>query len=764
MSAEPRAPAKSTQQPDDGTRALFNLLGGIRKHWPIVVAATLLAAGVAFLYSKSQPKVYQATSMLEFDPNPVRPLGDKTDPLIAWTSYFDNQQNFETQFKIITSDSVLTKVVHDLGLASDPAFLGLKKPPAQPIANEDAVARLRARITVEPIKNSRLFLIKVDDTDPALAKRLCDAVARIYIAQNLQKSVLESGDAALWLSGQVDHYQQELEKDENELHEFKKKNELPSSTLEEVSKMIRLEMQQYDSALTTTRTRKQELIARHTELAKITVDNVDVIPASELLNNAHLQKLRDDYLRAQEHKRDVENRPSHPDVNHPDVIAAEAQVKEAKENLVKEVRNIQAAVARDLAIIEKQESGESALYEDARKRAVELNLKELEYHRLDRQRATNEKMYSTLLEKMKEADLARMMNVNNVRLIDPATQPKSPIKPLTLANVGIGTILGLVLGLGLAILREQLDSSVKTPADIEEKLGLTFLGMLPSLDEEQARTLIPYYGRRQRKKRAEGPRKTNDEPALYVHLHPLSGVAEAARSLRTNLMFMSPDKPYRTLLVTSSAPTEGKTTVACAIAIAMAQAGHRVCIVDCDLRRPRIHRVLGRPGATGVTSLLVGEATLDDVVKPAKVGPGGADIPNLWCVPAGSPPPNPADLLHSESFKKLLRELGQRFDRVIVDSPPLAAVTDSAIISTLVDATVFVVRAQSTSWPLARQGLRALRDVDSPIAGAVLNAVDFTKGDYSYYYQQYYYYRREGYGAAQAKRDDDERASVCPPN
>jgi capsular exopolysaccharide synthesis family protein len=364
-------------------------------------------------------------------------------------------------------------------------------------------------------------------------------------------------------------------------------------------------------------------------------------------------------------------------------------------------------------------------------------------------------MYNTLLERMKEADLARMMNVNNVRLIDAPILPKSHIKPLTLVNVGIGALIGLVLGLGLAILREQLDSSVKTPADIEEKLGLTFLGMLPSLEEEGPAKVL---GRPRR--RPELQRKPGDDPALYVHQRPLSGVAEAARSLRTNLMFMSPDKPFRMLLVTSSAPTEGKTTVACGIAIAMAQAGHRVCIVDCDLRRPRIHRVLGRPGSDGVTSVLVGEATIDDVITPAKAGPAGTEIPNLWCIPAGSPPPNPADLLHSEAFKKLLKELGERFDRVIIDSPPLAAVTDSAIISTLVDATIFVIRAQATSWQLARQGLRALHDVDSRIAGAVLNAVDFRNGDYSYYYQQYYYYRREGYGPQVKRPDERDRASV----
>lgn len=759
---DPKPPQK---QPEDGAQALLTLLAGVRKHWAIVVAALLLASGVALLYSKSQPKIYQAAAMLEFDPNPVRPLGDKTDPMLAWTSYFDNQQNFETQFKIITTDSVLSKVVHDLGLQSDPAFLGLKKPPAEPLPLDEAVSRLRERILVEPIKNSHLFFIKVDDKDPQLAKRLADAIARIYIAQNLQKSVLESGDAALWLSGQVDHYQQELAKNENDLHDFKKRNELPSSTLEEVSKMIRLEMQTYDGALTSTKTKKAELLARHTELSKITVDNVDVIPASELLNNLHLQKLRDDYLKAQEKRRDVMGRPSHPGENHPDVVAAEQQIHEAKENLVKEVRNIQAAVARDLAIIEHQEGGDLTLYEDARKRAVELNLKELEYHRLDRQRETNEKMYGTLLERMKEADLARMMNVNNVRLIDAPTLPKAHIKPLTLVNVGIGALLGLVLGLGLAVLREQLDSSVKTPADVEEKLGITFLGMLPSLEDESspAANMLYSYGRKRRKKQKAAAPIATAEPALYVHYRPLSGVAEAARSLRTNLMFMSPDKPFRMLLVTSSAPTEGKTTVACGVAIAMAQAGHRVCIVDCDLRRPRIHRVLGRPGASGVTSVLVGEASIDDVITPAHAGPAGDDIPNLWCIPAGSPPPNPADLLHSEAFKKLLKELGQRFDRVIIDSPPLAAVTDSAIVSTLVDATIFVIRAQQTSWQLARQGLRSLRDVDSRIAGAVLNAVDFTKGDYSYYYQQYYYYRREGY-ASRAQEERPSETGASPPH
>jgi capsular exopolysaccharide synthesis family protein len=213
------------------------------------------------------------------------------------------------------------------------------------------------------------------------------------------------------------------------------------------------------------------------------------------------------------------------------------------------------------------------------------------------------------------------------------------------------------------------------------------------------------------------------------------------------------------LLVTSAAPSEGKTTVACSIAISLAQSGQRVCIVDCDLRRPRLHRIFDRAGDAGLTNVLVSEASIEGVALPTQV-------PNLSCVPSGPTPPNPADLLHSERFRQLLRDLSARFDRVVLDSPPLVAVTDSAIISTLVDGTVFVVRAFKTTRALAKQGLRSLRDVDAPVVGAVLNAVDLRKHSYNYY--QYYYYKKEGYGPVQQSSDEqDERPSdvgASPPN
>jgi len=227
-------------------------------------------------------------------------------------------------------------------------------------------------------------------------------------------------------------------------------------------------------------------------------------------------------------------------------------------------------------------------------------------------------------------------------------------------------------------------------------------------------------------------------PELVVHEHPTSGVAEAARALRTNILFMSPDQPYRALLVTSAGPSEGKTTVAACIAIAMAQAGRRVVLLDCDMRRPRLHKVFGKTKDVGITTALIDDPPVDQLAMPTQV-------PNLSLVTTGPLPPNPAEILHSEVFARLLRKLRDAFDCVIIDSPPIVPVTDAAILSASVDGTVLVVRAFHTTKDLGRRAVRAFRDVGTPVVGAVLNAVDLDRHEYGYKY--YYYYRREGYAS-----------------
>jgi capsular exopolysaccharide synthesis family protein len=723
---------------DVTSAGLVAFIKAVRKHWAAVVAATILAAGGSLTYARLQDRVYEARVLLQIDPRASQPLGEKVTELYdLGAGYWDTREYYETQFKIMTSDRVLSTVVRDLALTSDNDFLGLKQTPARPPTVEQATSALRGRVSVEPVKYSRLALVKVDDTSPKRAKRLADAVAQAYIDQNLQAAISAESDALVWLNGQVDHVKRDLDQSENMLHDFKEKNDLPSASINEASNMLRVEMQALDTSLLATRTRKAEIAARASELAKVVTGEPDELPASELLGSMFLQNLRNQYQLAMRERGALlaEGKGE----SHPLVKKATDEVSEARAAILAEVKNIRGAVERDLAIATRQEASESALFESARQRAVDLTMKEIEYHRLDRDRDQNEKLYGMLMERSKQADLARMMHVNNARIVDLATEPVSPVRPRVATIVGLGTALGLLLGMAFAWVRERADTSLKTPDDVEVNLSVPFLGLLPELDESADGK--GHGGRRRRRRRAPAATAGGSPPELTVHDRPLSGIAEAARSIRTNLLFMNPDKPYRTLLVSSAGPSDGKTTVACSIAIALAQGGQRVCIVDCDLRRPRIHRIFDRRGDGGLTNLLVGEATLDDVAKPT-------GIDNLWSIPSGPIPPNPADILSSERFRRFLTELSNRFDRVIIDSPPIVAVTDAAILSTLVDGTVFVARAFRTNKHLASQGLRTLRDVDAPVVGVVLNAVNLNRHEYTYYYH-YYYYKRDGYGPNQ---------------
>jgi len=743
MSIDARKLTPAVTAMDEAAATAVNAMKAIRKHWPMLVACIVVATGGALVYSKSLPRVYESQVMIELDPSATRPLGDKMDTVMPLGpgEFIENREYYETQYKIITSSKVLEAAARDVGLANEYTFFGLKAPPATPLTVTQAGATLRTHVTVEPVRNSRLVLIKVDDTVPARAKKIADAVGNAYMALNLEKAISATSDSVVWLNGQVDSVKKDLEINENALHEFKQQNDLPSTSLNESSNMIRQEMLDLDTALTRTRTRKQELLARHAELSKVASDSADILPASELLSSEFLQRMRSEYQEALRARSSLLAEGKGP--NHPLVKAADGKVNEAKAALLAEVKNIQGAVERDLAVVNREEAGEAGLYEAAHRRAVDLNMKEIEYHRLDRSRDQNEKLYAMLLEHMKEADLARMMKVNNIHLVEAAIVPGMPIFPRTGYNMFLGGVLGLFLGLGLVWLRESLDSSLKTPEDVERVLGITFLGLLPAIEDG---TKSPMYYTQKRKRLARRMAlDPNGRPELIVHDRPVSGIAEAARSIRTNLMFTNPDRPYRKLLVTSAAPSEGKTTIACSIAIALAQSGQRTCIIDCDLRRPRLHRIFDRTGDQGVTNVLVGEATLEEVARPTVVE-------NLFSIPAGPIPPNPADLLHSDRFKKFLEDAGKTFDRVVIDSPPLIAVTDSAIISTLVDGTMLVLRAFRTTRAVSRQGLRTLADVDAPVVGAVLNAVDLTRHEYAYF--QYYYYKKEGYAPLPTSKGD----------
>lgn len=734
-------PSPGSAQPhDEADQGLnvFALLRTLRKRWPLVVGITLFVSTSVTFFTLGQTKIYQSKATVMFDPNPPRPLGKQVETLVDMGSgnYWNNKEYYETQYQLMASMRIGLEVVRELGLAKEGAFLanapqGSKVKPWE-ATEEQAAKILLSRTMVAPVKNSRLATLSYQDADPARTQRIATAMIETYVLKNLEDAQSSTGSAVEWLNGQLDKLKTSLDESELALHQYKLDKNILSADIDAQSNMLRGEMQQLSTALTEVRIKREELTARRNELAKVKGDNPAVLPATELLQNSLLSTLREKYLVAVQERDSLTATGKGP--NHPDARSAEAQVTVTKTALLGEIRNIQGAVDRDLAVVKQQEGGLAGLFQRAKGQAFDLNLMGIEYNRLQRTRTNSEKLYSIVLERSKEGDLTQMMRVNNIRVVERPMLPTRPVRPQVPINVMLGVLAGLVLGVGAALGREMLDRSVKSQEDIEGTVGLTFLGLLPAVSPDGAKKSRYYgYGRR---RRGSPEVKGDVSPDLVVHQAPLSGPAEAARSIRTNIQFMSPDHPIKTLLVTSAGPSEGKTTVACSIAIAMAQAGLKVLLIDCDLRRPRVHRAFGKVNSRGLTSaLLDGEAIPDDLVR--------TDIPNLDVLPAGPIPPNPAEIVHSDRFKALLRGLQEKYDRIVIDSPPVVPVTDAAILATQVDGTVLVVRAFKTSRELAIEGRRALQSVGGRIVGAVLNGVDLDRGYYKQY--RYQYYKRAGY-------------------
>ena len=427
--------------------------------------------------------------------------------------------------------------------------------------------------------------------------------------------------------------------------------------------------------------------------------------------------------------------------SYPKVVQLNTQLKEVEAQLQTEMTKVISRVRSGyLASLQHETMLRQALT-NQKQEANKLNESAIEYSLLKRDVESYRTLYEGLMEKLKEAGVTAGLRSNNIRSVDKARVPTYPSEPNVPRNLTFALALGLTTGIGLAFLLEGIDNTVRTPEQAQAISGLPSLGMIPLGSkggmEAAARRLTVATSR--------------EAVELVTQSRPQSQMAESYRALRTSLLLTSLGGPPKTILVTSALPQEGKTTTSINTAIVLAQKGTRVLLIDADLRRPSIHKTLGMGPKTGLSNVLTGNATLQQAVVRSSI------LPSLFVLTAGTPPPNPAELLASSNMKDILAELREQYDHIVVDTPPTLSVTDAVVMSTRADAVVLVIRSGQTTKQALRRSRDILMQVNARVAGVLLNAVDLTSPDYYYYYE---YQGKYGHRYYQEDEPGDDEDSV----
>jgi succinoglycan biosynthesis transport protein ExoP len=409
-------------------------------------------------------------------------------------------------------------------------------------------------------------------------------------------------------------------------------------------------------------------------------------------------------------------------------VAIEAELKTLQKRKAQEVNRVINSLKNDYRVtLAKEKSLKTALAKQ-KKESLDLNQKAVQYGVLKRETESARNMYEVLIKRFKETTLTEDMRAGNIRVIDRAEVPEHQVKPRKKLNILLAIIVGFVTGIGLAFFFESLDNTIKIPEDVKQHLKIPYLGPVPLFASEK-----------------EGNPGDAMRPDLVAFHLPKSTASESFRGIRTSILLSSAESEPQIILVSSAGPREGKTITAANIAVTMAQSGSKVIILDCDMRRPKIHKLFGIPREHGISNLLASSSDVEGAIVRTR-------IPNLDVMPCGPIPPNPSEILGSKRMVNLLDTLRKRYTRIIIDSPPSTAVTDAVVLSKSVDGVILVIRAGETIRQMAKNGVAQFAAVGAPLIGAILNAVDLGRDSY-YYYQYYYYY----YGEDQEKRKKSRR-------
>jgi polysaccharide biosynthesis transport protein len=731
----------------------------LREYWRIIVkrrslilsvlATVLVATLVATLLMRPE---YRASVTLQINPEGARILS-YADFEPSTTGGVGSQQFLTTQYGVLASRSLAEAVVRKHGLANHPELTGALRQRSilaelralaglfvgavqssgdsqagDPVQTDGATAeemrvraatsRFRDRIEVQPERNSQLVQVSFVSFDREFSAQMANAVAREYIESTMQRRYDAGSDAREFLQEQLQEMRIALERSDWELADFARRVRV--SDLAANQEMAREGLRSLNDSLETVRKELVQLAGWRELVQQGRLDHLDPVA-----NSATIAELQKRLLDAATEYASLSERFLD---DYPTVAETLRRMELLRAEIVAERRRIADGILGRFETLRAQETALERALAQREERIMALNEQAVQYNILRREHETNREMYDGLLQRMKEIGVAAGVQESNIAVIDAAQVPGAAFRPVLTKNLAMASMLGLMFGIGLALLLEFLDRTVRHAEDVERLVDLPVMGLVP---------LVPAHDQ------GPEPRKVRlPERALshYSARRPDSAVSEAFRSLRTSLMFSTPEGMPRTLLVTSTSQGEGKSTTSTNLATVLAQNGSRILLIDADLRRPSLHRDFGLPRSPGLTN---GIAQFEQGTGLDRSSIHSTDVEGLSVMPAGHSTPKPTELLSSSRLARVIAECRENFDYVIIDAPPILGLADAVVLSRMVGGVIVVVAAGRTGKENFRVAVRRLQQVQAPLLGVVLNRVDLNSPDYAYCSSEYYGYQEE---------------------
>jgi succinoglycan biosynthesis transport protein ExoP len=664
----------------------------LERRWLVITAFVSVLLLTAIYLFRAKP-VFESVVRLQID----RDNGNVLNVRDVVTLDTHEQDYLQTQYKNLQGRTLLESVINTLRLDKDPRYAEAR----------DKVFELSKDLTIAPIRLSRLVDVKVEHTDPKKAQLIAKTLADLFIKQNLDQKSHSSFEALTWLKTQVDDSKNKVTKDDAALAEYRRQHNEVS--LEDTVNIVRQAMLQAQTDLSKLRADAAQAEREVVEIDELLKEGKAIESIPSVAQHPNVQRLRQEISLKEGALGGLLKRYRD---KHPSVMTARSEIATLKESLQDECENQLVTIRNRAKILGRQREQLQQVVKEEEDKQFALNQLSIQYDVLKREAENSKNIYSNVLVRMKETELMSRMTSNNMLIRDEASLPLRPVKPRIALTIVVGLIGGLAVAFGLAFFVNYLDDSIKSQDDVESYLRLPFLGYIPNI-------------------------KTNSvvERDLQAHLHPQSNAAEGFRTIRATIALTHKPEKFRVLSITSTIPSEGKSLVASNLAIVHAQTGLRTLLVDADLRRPSVHKAYQLHSPVGLSAFLTKSTdNIDEMVH-------NTEVKNLDVICCGAVPSNPSELIGSARMMEFLQRVRSRYDRVILDCPPVSAVSDPLIISAMSDGVVYVTKFNKIRREHGRKSVARIQNAGIHILGLVINDIDF-EGKDSYYYSYYYYQNR----------------------